>query len=297
MVATPGRCIDFLIGIPYLGIPLCVDQLAMLVLDEADRMMHAGFLGKIRQIARMCPPRAGVATEQNKPARQTLFFTATWPEEVRSAAKELVGEAATTVMIEQAGGALTASTSVTQQVEVLEYHNEKLPKLKEILEVQNMEAGKCIVFCQTKKRCDWLAKKLVESASWVRALHSDKTQREREETLAAFRGAECSANAVLVATNVASRGLDIRDVKFVVSCTHLSVVWLIVCTTKVIYDFGSASDYVHQIGRTGRATQVGRAVTFYVAGDGDAAALTDILREAKQQVPNKLIELAKREIA
>ena len=224
MVATPGRCIDFLIGIPYLGIPLCVDQLALLVLDEADRMMQAGFLGKIRQIARMCPPRAGVITEQKKRARQTLFFTATWPEDVRAAARELVGDAATTVMIEQAGGALTATTSVTQQVEVLEYHNEKLPKLKEILQVQNKAAGKCIVFCKTKKRCDWLATKLQESASWVRALHSDKTQQEREETLSAFRGA-CSTNAVLVATNVASRGLDIRDVKFVVSCTHLLVVW------------------------------------------------------------------------
>jgi len=202
---------------------------------------------------------------------------------VRSAAKELVADAAVTVMVEQAaGGIMAASTSVTQQVQVLEFHNLKLPKLKETLHLQRTRAGKTLVFCRTKKRCDWLARKLEQCSSWVRALHSDKTQLEREDTLASFRGAEASTSkvVVLVATNVASRGLDIRDVSFV-----------------VIYDFGSASDYVHQVGRTGRAMEAGHAITFYVPGDGDAAALADILHEAKQQVPQELEQLAQRERA
>lgn len=142
-----------------------------------------------------------------------------------------------------------------------------------------------MIFCKTKKRCDWLAGKLaaeeVAGGSWVRALHSGKSQTEREQALHEFRALASSisrAGGVLVATNVAARGLDIPAMSMV-----------------IVYDFTGLESYVHQIGRTGRGEgRAGESLAFYVEGDGEAAGLVQLLREAGQPVSAKLASLGGR---
>ena len=140
-----------------------------------------------------------------------------------------------------------------------------------------------MIFCKTKKRCDWLSGKLLAAigarGTWVRALHSGKSQSEREQALSEFR-ALASRNSrtggVLVATNVASRGLDIPAMSMV-----------------IVYDFSGLESYVHQIGRTGRGEgRAGESLAFYVNGDGEAADLVDLLQEAGQLVPARLASIA-----
>ena len=150
-----------------------------------------------------------------------------------------------------------------------------------------------MIFCKTKKRCDWLAGKLLAAAakegggggggsapSWVKALHSGKSQPEREQVLSEFRSLASSdgggGGGVLVATNVASRGLDIPAMSLV-----------------IVYDFTSVESYVHQIGRSGRGEgRAGEALTMYVEGDGEAAGLAGLLERARQPVPTALAALA-----
>ncbi|CAE8715855.1 unnamed protein product [Polarella glacialis] len=293
VVATPGRCLDFLQADHLLGTPLCVEAVTYLVLDEADRMLEAGFLPEIRKIVASCP-RSGEAAGQTR--RQTLFFTATWPRAVREAAQALVAPSAVEVRVAQlprpheapqgasgsepgSGETLTANKAVEQTVEVFGYHQEKLLRLRELLELRSWPS--CLVFCKTKQRCDWLEKKLSETpCTWVAAIHSGRKQLEREATLENFRSRASNRGnekgmAVLVATNVVARGIHITGVPLV-----------------VIYDFSSAADYVHQVGRTGRAGAKGRAITFYVPGDGDAGELVQVLRRAEQTVPPGLAEIA-----
>lgn len=284
VVATPGRCLDFLQRDKLLGTPLCVDSVTYLVLDEADKMLEAGFLPEIHKIVAMCPPGGHVgASDAGRLGlrRQTLCFTATWPPALRVAASTLLAPGAAEVRVAQPGGdTLVANAAVLQRVEVFERHGEKLARLGSILEDALRDGGVCLVFAKTKTRCDWLAKKLSEmdQCAWVQAIHSGKAQRDREDTLQAFRGfaaAPSKRAAVLVATNLAARGLHISGIPLV-----------------VVYDFSSAEDYVHQVGRTGRAGSTGKAITFYVSGDGDARPLAELLAHAKQAVPPALLALA-----
>merc|ERR1711957_632514 len=173
---------------------------------------------------------------------------------------------------------------------VLERHGQKFEHLSTLLRKELRNGGGCVVFVKTKTRCDWLANKLEEDGfcPWVQAIHSGKLQKQREATLDAFRKL-CGADGVkrkrhgddrgvLVATNIASRGLHIAGVPIV-----------------VIYDFGSVADYVHQVGRTGRAGARGKAVTFYVAGDGEAQAFVGVMNAAGAEVPKELSMIASAE--
>jgi superfamily II DNA/RNA helicase len=178
-----------------------------------------------------------------------------------------------------------ASTTVVQTVEVLASHKEKVGRLDSVL-AASLPCGGCVVFCRTKKKCDHVAKQLAKTGAWydlwVRPIHSGLPQREREETLGDFRAAVAGKTqpAVLVATNVAARGLDIVALQLV-----------------VVYDFRNAEDYVHQVGRTGRAGAGGRAVAFYVEGDGDARGLVEVLRRGGQEVPPALASIAEADVA
>ena len=160
---------------------------------------------------------------------------------------------------------------------MLDYHSEKMPRLLTILQASRRT---CLIFVKTKKRCDWLAKKLDEECQgWVSAIHSGKKQLDREETLATFKKRSAGSPnrdecTILVATNVAARGLHIAGVPLV-----------------IIYDFSSADDYIHQIGRMGRAGSTGQAVTFYLASDGETKELAEILKTSGQQLPEKLAKL------
>ncbi|KAK9673706.1 hypothetical protein RND81_12G185100 [Saponaria officinalis] len=254
VVATPGRLNDILETKR-----VSLHQISYLVLDEADRMLDMGFEPQIRKIVKEVPTR-----------RQTLMYTATWPKEVRKIAADLLSNPVQ-VNIGNADE-LVANKSITQHVEVVS-SMDKQRRLEQILRSQE-PGSKVIVFCATKKMCDLLARKL--SRLGAAAIHGDKSQGERDSVLNQFRSGR---SPLLVATDVAARGLDVKDIRVVVN-----------------YDFPTGvEDYVHRIGRTGRAGATGVAYTFLSDQDGrHAKDLVKILEGANQQVPQEVRDMAAR---
>ncbi|XP_074310829.1 DEAD-box ATP-dependent RNA helicase 14-like [Silene latifolia] len=255
VVATPGRLNDILEMKK-----VSLRQISYLVLDEADRMLDMGFEPQIRKIVNEVPTR-----------RQTLMYTATWPKEVRRIAADLLSNPVQ-VNIGSADE-LVANKSITQHVEVVPYM-EKQKRLEQILRSQE-PGSKVIVFCATKKMCDMLARNLNRQFG-AAAIHGDKSQGERDDVLNQFRSGR---SPLLVATDVAARGLDVKDIRVVVN-----------------YDFPTGvEDYVHRIGRTGRAGATGVAYTFFSDQDSKHASdLVKILEGANQQVPQEVRDMAQR---
>eukprot|EP00747_Dinoflagellata_sp_TGD_P100927 gnl/TRDRNA2_/TRDRNA2_168189_c3_seq2.p1 gnl/TRDRNA2_/TRDRNA2_168189_c3~~gnl/TRDRNA2_/TRDRNA2_168189_c3_seq2.p1 ORF type:complete len:299 (+),score=71.82 gnl/TRDRNA2_/TRDRNA2_168189_c3_seq2:80-898(+) len=253
-----------------------------------------GFEPDIRKIIGECPKTGepkeggGASGPLAGSMRQTLFFTATWPKAVKEIAASLTSKAALQVRIGQGAGGdrLTANSSVTQEVIVCD-PKEKLAKVKELLakELGANETG--IVFSATKGGCDMLERELPKAGDgkmWCKAIHGDKEQWQREETLEQFRRLLVKGErGILVATDVASRGLDIPGVALV-----------------LVFDFGrgkagmnsGVESYVHRIGRTGRAGKTGRAFTYFTSEDTGAPELVKLLRDAKQKVPPALVKMS-----
>ncbi|XP_011047343.1 PREDICTED: DEAD-box ATP-dependent RNA helicase 46 [Populus euphratica] len=255
VVATPGRLNDIL---EMRRVSL--NQVKYLVLDEADHMLDMGFEPQIRKIVKEVPAR-----------RQTLMYTATWPKEVRKIAADLL---VNPVQVNIGNvDELVANKSITQYVELLA-PLEKHRRLEQILRSQE-SGSKIIIFCSTKKMCDQLARNLTRQFG-AAAIHGDKSQSERDYVLSQFR---TGRSPILVATDVAARGLDIKDIRVVIN-----------------YDFPTGvEDYVHRIGRTGRAGATGVAYTFF--GDQDAKHASDlikVLEGANQQVPPEIRDMASR---
>ncbi|XP_062213130.1 DEAD-box ATP-dependent RNA helicase 40-like isoform X2 [Phragmites australis] len=255
VVATPGRLNDIL---EMRRVSL--KQISYLVLDEADRMLDMGFEPQIRKIVKEIPHR-----------RQTLMYTATWPKEVRRIADDLLVHPVQVTI--GSVDELVANSAITQHIEVIT-PSEKLRRLEQILRSQD-SGSKILIFCTTKRMCDQLARTLTRQFG-ASAIHGDKSQSEREKVLNHFRSGR---SPILVATDVAARGLDIKDIRVVIN-----------------YDFPTGvEDYVHRIGRTGRAGATGVAYTFFCDQDSKYASdLIKILEGANQKVPRDLEDMASR---
>jgi len=260
IVATPGRLNEFLEQRHvWLG------QVGYAVLDEADRMLDMGFEPQIRGIIEECP---------KGPERQTLLFSATWPKVVRQLAFDFLRRPVHVHIGEM--NAAKANTDVEQRVVLLESVGSKDDALEDLLQ-QLSGDDLAIVFVSTKKCCMDIARLVESKGLGVAEIHGDKDQRERDSALHSFVLKE---KTVMIATDVASRGLDIKGVKLVVN-----------------YDAANtAEDHVHRIGRTGRAGEKGISYTFLVRGDaGDirkARAILEVMQTAGQEVPEELRQLA-----
>ncbi|XP_025098190.1 probable ATP-dependent RNA helicase DDX17 isoform X1 [Pomacea canaliculata] len=254
-IATPGRLIDFLEA-NRTNLRRCT----YLVLDEADRMLDMGFEPQIRKII-----------EQIRPDRQTLMWSATWPKEVRKLAEDFISEF---VQINIGNVELAANHNILQIVDVCMDHEKEEKLVKLLNEIIEEKENKTIIFVDTKRKCDDLHRRMKRDGWPVTCIHGDKSQQERDWALNDFKQGR---SAILLATDVASRGLDMDDIKFVVN-----------------YDYPNGSeDYIHRIGRTGRAHKTGTAYTFFTPSNiKQANELINILREANQQVSPKLIQMA-----
>ncbi|MEO0863860.1 MAG: DEAD/DEAH box helicase, partial [Pseudomonadota bacterium] len=220
LVATPGRLLDL---VDRRAVKL--DQTGFLVLDEADQMLDLGFVHDLRKIAAMMGDD-----------RQTMLFSATMPKQMA----EIAGSYLRNPIRVEVSPPGKAADKVTQEVHFIA-KAEKSALLIELMDKHR--ENRALVFTRTKHGADRLARSLDRAGFAVAAIHGDKRQGQRDRALAAFKAREIR---VLVATDVAARGLDIPDVKFVYN-----------------YDLPNVPEnYVHRIGRTARAGRTGRAVAF-----------------------------------
>lgn len=256
VIATPGRLIDFLQS----G-DTNLKRVTYLVLDEADRMLDMGFEPQVRK---MCT--------QVRPDRQTLMWSATWPHSVQALAREVCRE--DSVHINVGARQLRTAHTIKQYVEVLQ-ESEKRSRLRRLLE-KIMDGSKILIFCQTKRAGDDLTREMRTDGFPALCIHGEKRQEEREWVMKEFKEGK---SPILVATDLASRGLDVKDIKCVIN-----------------YDFpNQIEDYVHRVGRTGRAGASGSAYTFFTPHQSKHAKdLIDVLREANQSIPEELERLSRR---
>ena len=225
LVATPGRLLDL-----YQQKAVKFNQLEVLILDEADRMLDMGFINDLKRILSVLPKD-----------RQNLMFSATFAEQIRDLAKGLMNQP---VEINVSPANTTAPT-VKQWLCPVD--KKQKPALLQELIVSN-KWTQVLVFCRTKHGCNKLAKWLVGGGISADAIHGNKSQGARTRALAQFKAGEVK---VLVATDIAARGLDIDQLPQVVN-----------------YDLPNiAEDYVHRIGRTGRANQTGAAISLVCADE------------------------------
>ncbi|KAE9619502.1 hypothetical protein Lal_00022740 [Lupinus albus] len=264
LVATPGRLVDLLERAR-----VSLQMIRYLALDEADRMLDMGFEPQIRKIVeQMDMPPPGM--------RQTLLFSATFPKEIQGLASDFLSN-----YVFLAVGRVGSSTDlISQRVEyVLE--SDKRSHLMDLLHAQreNETNGKqflTLVFVETKKGADALEHCLCVNGFPATSIHGDRTQQERELALRSFKSGN---TPILVATDVAARGLDIPRVAHVVN-----------------FDLpNDIDDYVHRIGRTGRAGKMGLATAFFNDSNlSMAKPLADLMQEANQEVPVWLTRYAAR---
>ncbi|XP_055933116.1 probable ATP-dependent RNA helicase vasa-like isoform X2 [Argiope bruennichi] len=256
LAATPGRLLDFVDK----G-KVSFSQLRYLILDEADRMLDMGFSPAIRKmVEHSSMPQKGV--------RQTLMFSATFPEEIQKMASEFMHNYLFLTV-----GIVGAANADVEQTFFKVQQYDKRQKLLSLLKESGTD--RTLVFVEQKRNADFIASLCSQSNIPTTSIHGDRLQREREEALSDFRSGKMP---VLVATAVAARGLDIRDVRHVIN-----------------YDLPQTIDeYVHRIGRTGRVGNLGKATSFY---DPDVDrplvwSLKKILIDAQQPVPSWLSEEA-----
>lgn len=252
LVATPGRLMDF-VDKGFISF----EDIRFVVLDEADRMLDMGFMPSVEKMMRH-------PTMSKDANRQTLMFSATFPEDIQVCAGNFLKNYIF-LTIGIIGG---ACADVEQNFEKVD----KFSKRKKLMEILDSADPKgTMVFVETKRNADFLASILSETSHPTTSIHGDRMQREREEALRDFKNGKM---AVLIATSVAARGLDIKNVAHVIN-----------------YDMPkSVDEYVHRIGRTGRVGNRGRATSFYDEEQDSAISgdLVKILTQANQPIPDFL---------
>ncbi|KAL8304594.1 hypothetical protein RB597_004278 [Gaeumannomyces tritici] len=257
-IATPGRLIDMLeSGRTNLR------RVTYLVLDEADRMLDMGFEPQIRKII-----------GQIRPDRQTLMWSATWPKEVRNLASDFLNDF---IQVNIGSMDLSANHRITQIVEVVS-ESEKRDRMIRHMEkvMDNKEsANKILIFVGTKRVADEITRFLRQDGWPALSIHGDKQQNERDWVLDQFKTGK---SPIMVATDVASRGIDVRNITHVLN-----------------YDYpNNSEDYIHRIGRTGRAGAKGTAITFFTSDNSKQARdLLGVLQEAKQEIDPRLADMAR----
>lgn len=246
VVATPGRLLDQMQrGLLRLG------QIEILVLDEADRMLDMGFLPDVRRIVERCPR-----------ARQTMLFSATIPPEIEQLCKWAMRDPETIEIGQRRSPAETVTHALYPVAS-----DQKQELLEELL--RRTDYDQVLIFCRTKHGADRVARKLQQHGHAVAVLHSNRTQREREQALNGFRNGRYE---VMVATDIASRGIDVEQISHVIN-----------------FDVPHhPEDYVHRIGRTGRALAAGDAFTIVIAEDLQEIAAIE--RFIGQKIPRVKLE-------
>ena len=246
LIATPGRLLD-LVNQKKLSL----SSLDILVLDEADRMLDMGFIHDIRRIIKLLPEQ-----------RQTLMFSATFSEEIRALARKM--------LIDPEEVSVAARNTASELVDQAVYHVDKPVKRKLLAQlIKQGQWHQVLVFTRTKHGADRLARQLGKDGIEAMAIHGDKSQNARTRALHNFKAGTLN---VLVATDIAARGLDIDQLPYVVN-----------------YELPNVSeDYVHRIGRTGRAGSEGRAVSLVNAEE--MKLLKGIEKLIKRDIP--VVEVA-----
>jgi ATP-dependent RNA helicase RhlE len=246
IVATPGRLLDHM-NSPYAKL----DKIEFLVLDEADRMLDMGFLPDIKRILKAIPSK-----------RQTLFFSATMPGPIGALASQMLKNPAT-INLERTSKPATGITQALYPVP----QELKSALFLELLRRGDMEEA--LVFTRTKHRANRLADYLAKNGIEAERIHGNRSQKQRTEALAGFKSGKYR---VLVATDIAARGIDVEALGHVVN-----------------FDVPPApEDYIHRVGRTGRAEMTGEAFTFY--SPEEEADVRSIERAISRKLPRVIVE-------
>jgi ATP-dependent RNA helicase RhlE len=241
LVATPGRLLDLIDRRA-----LTLRDVEILVLDEADQMLDLGFIHALKRIVKLLPAK-----------RQSLFFSATMPKNIASLADEFLTRPA------QVAVAPVATTAERVEQRVMFVSGGQKPALLAAV-LQDEAVERVLVFTRTKHGADKVVRSLGQAGTEAAAIHGNKSQPQRERALAGFRSGHCR---VLVATDIAARGIDVEGVTHVIN-----------------YDLPNVPEsYVHRIGRTARAGAAGIALSF--CNDEERAYLRDIERLTRQKVP------------
>jgi len=246
LIATPGRLLDL-----HQQNAIQFDKLEILVLDEADRMLDMGFIHDIRRIIKLCPKK-----------RQTLLFSATFSGDIRQLAKTFLYKP-----VEVSVSAPNTTVDTVKQSLIAVEKSEKTALLAHL--IKENDWFQVLVFSRTKHGANKLVKKLIARGIEATAIHGNKSQGARTRALAEFKQGKCR---VLVATDIAARGIDIDQLPHVVNFDLPQV----------------AEDYIHRIGRTGRAGSTGEA-TSLVSHD-EFKMLLEIERLIKQKIPRVEVE-------
>lgn len=259
VVGTPGRLIDVLSARGGKSLPL--SRVTFVVLDEADRLFDLGFEPQVERIV-----------NNVRPDRQTVMFSATFPDHVANLARNTLKKDSIYLVV--GGGVGNVSPDIEQHIELFETDDEKFLRLLQLLG-EHVAKGNILIFCDTQSKCDDIYMRLERNGYSALSLHAGKDQADRDFTIKDFKDKK---KTILVATGVAGRGLDVSDLNLVVNYN---------CPNHL-------EEYVHRVGRTGRAGKKGLAHTFVLKGDDDQYCndLRNALKGSHKEVPKFLDEMA-----